>query len=301
MAFDECTPYPATRQLAATGVRRTLSWMERCITAHARADQPLRIVQGSTFRASRAVRTRAGRHGLSRLRETSSLGVRSAAERWGIVRTGEERLAFVGRRKIPASLDQPPVDLELRQDLRAGKLESFEVHLRTAKHHLEVKGILVAGMMRVERRADEMFIDLQSTHETIAAVDVGSVSTMMLLAHVRAGGKRFSLLRFHEALELEVIPWSLELDSTAGHLFATPEGPKYATFEGSGALQLLREQQGSGTSETVSVTEIAVPGLPLSEAKLKLLATGAAEAAAPKPEQEEPQKKERKEKEQEQQ
>jgi queuine tRNA-ribosyltransferase len=51
MAFDECTPYPATRQLAATGVRRTLQWMERCIGAHQRPDDQalFGIVQGSTF------------------------------------------------------------------------------------------------------------------------------------------------------------------------------------------------------------------------------------------------------------
>jgi queuine tRNA-ribosyltransferase len=50
MAFDECTPYPADEKLAATGVRRTLAWMERCLAAHARDDQALfGIVQGSTY------------------------------------------------------------------------------------------------------------------------------------------------------------------------------------------------------------------------------------------------------------
>jgi queuine tRNA-ribosyltransferase len=50
MAFDECTPYPATKKLASAGVRRTLAWMERCIAAHGRDDQALfGIVQGSTF------------------------------------------------------------------------------------------------------------------------------------------------------------------------------------------------------------------------------------------------------------
>ena len=50
MAFDECTPYPATKKLAAKGVRRTLVWMERCLAAHRRDDQALfGIVQGSTF------------------------------------------------------------------------------------------------------------------------------------------------------------------------------------------------------------------------------------------------------------
>jgi queuine tRNA-ribosyltransferase len=51
MAFDECTPYPATEKQAAQGVRRTISWLERCIRAHHRPkDQALfAIVQGSTF------------------------------------------------------------------------------------------------------------------------------------------------------------------------------------------------------------------------------------------------------------
>jgi queuine tRNA-ribosyltransferase len=51
MAFDECTPFPADETLAATGVRRTLDWIERCLRAHARpGDQALfGIVQGSVY------------------------------------------------------------------------------------------------------------------------------------------------------------------------------------------------------------------------------------------------------------
>ena len=50
MAFDECTPYPADEKLAATGVRRTLAWMERCAHVHKRTDQALfGIVQGSVY------------------------------------------------------------------------------------------------------------------------------------------------------------------------------------------------------------------------------------------------------------
>jgi len=55
MAFDECTPFPADEKLAATGVRRTLAWMERCVRAHARPhDQALfGIVQGSVYESLR--------------------------------------------------------------------------------------------------------------------------------------------------------------------------------------------------------------------------------------------------------
>jgi len=51
MAFDECTPYPADEKLARTGVRRTLSWIERCLSAHGRAKEQalFGIVQGSTY------------------------------------------------------------------------------------------------------------------------------------------------------------------------------------------------------------------------------------------------------------
>jgi queuine tRNA-ribosyltransferase len=47
MAFDECTPWPAGRSEVQAGVQRTLSWLERCVEAHDRADQALfGIVQG---------------------------------------------------------------------------------------------------------------------------------------------------------------------------------------------------------------------------------------------------------------
>jgi queuine tRNA-ribosyltransferase len=51
MAFDECTPYPASEKDAFRGVRRTLSWLERSLKAHQRpSEQSLfGIVQGSTF------------------------------------------------------------------------------------------------------------------------------------------------------------------------------------------------------------------------------------------------------------
>ncbi len=51
MAFDECTPYPADEALAASGVRRTLAWLERCMASHGRPKEQalFGIVQGSTY------------------------------------------------------------------------------------------------------------------------------------------------------------------------------------------------------------------------------------------------------------
>ena len=60
MAFDQCVPYPADRQLAATGVRRTHEWASICLKVHnelllSKEERPRRchlfgIVQGSAYK-----------------------------------------------------------------------------------------------------------------------------------------------------------------------------------------------------------------------------------------------------------
>ncbi|WP_427161807.1 tRNA guanosine(34) transglycosylase Tgt [Aliinostoc sp. HNIBRCY26] len=55
MAFDECPPYPATRQEVEASTERTYRWLERCIVAHQRCDQALfGIVQGGVYLDLRA-------------------------------------------------------------------------------------------------------------------------------------------------------------------------------------------------------------------------------------------------------
>ena len=50
MAFDECTPYPATPELARRGVDNSLRWLERCGRAHEGSEQALfPIIQGSVY------------------------------------------------------------------------------------------------------------------------------------------------------------------------------------------------------------------------------------------------------------
>lgn len=50
MAFDECAPYPASRDVVETALHRTTHWLERCIKAHQRPDQALfGIVQGGVY------------------------------------------------------------------------------------------------------------------------------------------------------------------------------------------------------------------------------------------------------------
>ncbi|RMG08327.1 MAG: tRNA guanosine(34) transglycosylase Tgt [Planctomycetota bacterium] len=56
MAFDECAPYPATREAVLAAVERTTRWAERCLRAHARPDAQalFGIVQGGVHADLRA-------------------------------------------------------------------------------------------------------------------------------------------------------------------------------------------------------------------------------------------------------
>ena len=50
MAFDECPPYPATRESVQDSTDRTFRWLKRCMVAHQRSDQALfGIVQGGVY------------------------------------------------------------------------------------------------------------------------------------------------------------------------------------------------------------------------------------------------------------
>lgn len=51
MAFDECAPYPCSREEALSAVERTTRWARRCKDVHSRKDQALfGIVQGGVFK-----------------------------------------------------------------------------------------------------------------------------------------------------------------------------------------------------------------------------------------------------------
>jgi len=50
MAFDECIPFPATREYTKTSIDRTHRWLDRCIAAWTNPQQALfGIIQGSTY------------------------------------------------------------------------------------------------------------------------------------------------------------------------------------------------------------------------------------------------------------
>ena len=57
MAFDECPPYPATREYVETSLRRTMAWAERSKEAHKRPEEQglFGIVQGGEYEDLRRI------------------------------------------------------------------------------------------------------------------------------------------------------------------------------------------------------------------------------------------------------
>ena len=59
MAFDECPPYPASREEVELATNRTYRWLQRCIEAHKRQDQALfAIIQGGIYPDLRSIAAR---------------------------------------------------------------------------------------------------------------------------------------------------------------------------------------------------------------------------------------------------
>jgi hypothetical protein len=217
--------------------------------------------------------------------ETRTPAGATAAERWSIVEGADEAVYFVGRRLMPGSAERPSIEVETRQGVRKGRLDSFRVALRTGGRELVVDGVLVGSQMRVERRIDGAFIDSQAAREALITLDVSSVTTFLVLAHIGVAGP-LPVLRFDEALELEVVRWDLRLEEDGDHALRTPQGFKWASFEENGALRAALDASG-GAEATLVATEIDAldgPGLPLPEPKLQAVrsarAAQAAEAAA---------------------
>jgi hypothetical protein len=211
--------------------------------------------------------------------ESGTPAGRLAGERWAVVREADGAIDFCGRRVVPGGSGDRGVEVEVRQRLVKGELESFQVALRTAGHELVVRGLWTANRFRVERRRDGAFLDNDDAREHVAAVDVGSLTTLMLVNHARSEGK-FPVLVLQEGLQMEVVGWKLDRDEKGDVRLATHEGLKLASFRPDGSLVRAYEQKGSGAVETITreVDDRGGAGLPVSEAAKRRV-----EASAPTP------------------
>lgn len=191
---------------------------------------------------------------LSGVVETIAVTGRVAGERFAVVRELDGTETICGRRRILPTGGNPETEVETRQRVVKGALDSFEVRVRNSGHELIVKGQRVTGQWRVERRFDGSFVDIQAAREQIAAIDCDSITTMIVIGRTRAAGP-MPVVRFDEGLQLEVVRWDLSFDDDGDHKFRTPQGFRVASYFENGAPKVVLQQVGSSQAQT-TLTEV---------------------------------------------
>ena len=110
-----------------------------------------------------------------------------------VVELADGRTAYCTRLETPPTATGPPTEMHLVQRVKSYLLESFELRVRGPSHELTIEGILIGGLMNIERRIDGDFLDNQRARESLALVDVRSVLSDIIAARHFPEGPCFVL------------------------------------------------------------------------------------------------------------
>jgi hypothetical protein len=215
--------------------------------------------------------------------ETRAFGQRVSGESFAVVRRPDASLAYCGHMLTPGSATTADTDVEIAQTIRDGEVAEFSVKITTGPHHVVVTGTLAGGSLNVERRLDDTFLDNTPRRERLAFVDVGSVTTELILGQRRATG-RFRAMYF-EDIDPVIGNYEMHVDKEGTHLLKTPTGAMTVKYDALGAPTESLRQQGKGRLETRLISSQAgqgTAGLPVPREK-PLVNDAAAQPVAPGP------------------
>ncbi|MBM3977048.1 MAG: amidohydrolase family protein [Planctomycetes bacterium] len=214
--------------------------------------------------------------------ETIGLGSRVSGERWAVVRENDGAIAFVSRIVIPSDGQVAAREMTVLQRTRRGELEEFEVALRNGTDKLVVRGIWIAGRFSIDRRLNGNFLGGVPIPQRVAAVDVGSATTPLVLG-LREKGGRLPVLYLHDALVPELVPWLLEFRENGGLLAQTPQGGLGVQQAPDGSIALWREARGPSVLEArILESRADAGGLPPSKSRV-ISAPASRPAGVPEP------------------
>jgi len=215
--------------------------------------------------------------------ENRSRGVRLSAERWAVVREPDGTTAYCGRVVTPAEGSFLGTDLSVIQRVRDGKLIGFQLTLAQEKDRLVLTSEWVGERFQLERRLNGVFIDNKRTPERIVSLDVGSVTTAMVLGQLQRTG-RMPALKLHESFEAEVVPWQLEIADGGIHLLQTSTGGWGFDFDSKGGPAHFKVQEGEQITEGIMLEQSSFggPGMPVPAKAPTLQPKPTGAAPAPK-------------------
>lgn len=203
---------------------------------------------------------------------------RASAERFAVVDVGKGKLAFCGHKINPQG-----VHVEVQQTYdRRGILVDFKLTLLQGAESVGVEGIATAGQTRIRRTRNGIFVDNRSIVDPVAALDIGSVTSLMAIGHFRKSGA-VPMLTFAEGLELSALTWRLRIAEDGRHVMDTNTGLRVITFGDAGEVELSLQNEGNSVARlvTVEVETGSGPGLPLPDWKLADIVPAAAEVTDP--------------------
>jgi len=215
--------------------------------------------------------------------ESRARGVRVSAERWAVVREPDGTTAFCGRVVTPPEGSFLGTDLNVIQRVRDGKLIGFQLTLTQEKDRLVLTAEWAAERFNIDRRLNGVFVDNKRTPEHALAIDVGSVTTAMVLGQLKRTG-RFPAIKLHESFEAEVVAWQMEIAEDNVHLVQTSTGGLGFEFDSKGGLKTYKLQEGEQIME-MSVLEqssFGGPGYPVPAKAPTLKQNPAGAGAEPK-------------------
>jgi len=194
--------------------------------------------------------------------ESVAFGQILSAERWIVADVGARGRVYCAR---IASADG--MQTTLTQRVADGLLQDFELLLTRASRQFSVRGLRTGGQFRIERRVQGMHLDTTATHERLVLVDVGSVTTALVLAQQQAAG-HFAAL-YLEDVEPAVGRWELALGADGARLVRMGSSEMVATFRPDGGIEQIVRREGAGLVRTAGVASETYggPGLPLAPEK----------------------------------
>ncbi len=232
----------------------------------------------------------AGEVVLAGIADVWSFGWVIRAERYAVVREPDGALTYCSRTQYREIEGQEPMEMEVLQRTREGKLDEYRVVLKTKSDAISSQGLWTAQQFRIERRMNGKLVDTKRVRNRVTCLDASSVTSLLLLAQVDRP-EPFQVISLHETLEPELLQWAMRVGGTetVEHQILTHKGLIPFRNTDAGSVELARYVVGGGIIELTLREEetFGGPGLPLPERKLELMrqareAAAAAEAAAAK-------------------
>jgi hypothetical protein len=195
--------------------------------------------------------------------ETRTFGQRVSGESYGVVRRPDKSVVYCGHLFTPGSATTADTDVQVTQTMVGEELTGFSVHIASGQRTIDINGTLVGGSMNIERHIDGGFVDNVPRKERFALIDVGSVTTALILGQRRTIGTFRAL--YLEDIDPAMADFEMHVDKDGTHLLKTPTGMMKITFEAVGAPREWSREQGRGvlTTRSLSTQKGDGPGLPI--------------------------------------